>query len=74
MYARKIIGPRSEPCGTPEETQITLYHNSLFMIIQKAFNSLNSVSSDVKVRKFQEKFFTEHFIKSFAKVQKNIKK
>ena len=74
MYARKIIGPRSEPCGTPEETEITLYHNSLFMIIQKAFNSFNSVSSDVKVRKFQEKFFTEHFIKSFAKVQKNIKK
>ena len=74
MYARKIIKTRSEPCGTPEETEITLYHNSLFMIIQKAFNSFNSVSSDVKVRKFQEKFFTEHFIKSFAKVQKNIKK
>ena len=74
MYARKIIGPRSEPCGTQEETEITLYHNSLFMIIQKAFNLFNSVSSDVKERKFQEKFFTEHFIKSFAKVQKNIKK
>ena len=57
MYARKIIGPRSEPCGTPEETEITLYHNSLFMIIQKAFNSFNSVSSDVKVRKISGKVF-----------------
>ena len=42
MYARKSIGPRTDPCGTPEETgtssEDTIYYNSLFLIIKKVFN------------------------------------
>ena len=30
MYARKRIGPRTEPCGTPEETGIFSELNPLF--------------------------------------------
>ena len=26
MYARKRIGPRTEPCGTPEETKSPFFH------------------------------------------------
>ena len=36
MYARKRIGPRTEPCGTQEETGTRvdiMHYNSLFQII-----------------------------------------
>ena len=45
MYARKRIGPRTEPCGTPEETDFINY-NFLFLIVQKVFFPFKSVSSD----------------------------
>ena len=50
MYARKRIGPRTEPCGTPEEIEILSEFNSinyscLFSIVQKVFY-LKSVSPD----------------------------
>ena len=50
MYARKRIGPRTEPCGTPEEVEILselipLITAACFRLSKKFFN-LKSVSSD----------------------------
>ena len=57
MYARKRIGPRTEPCGTPEETGIfseliPLITTACFSIIQKVLNPFKSVSSDAIMVKF----------------------
>ena len=41
MYARKRIGPRTEPCGTPEETGI---FSELIPLITKACFRLSKKS------------------------------
>ena len=59
---------RTEPFGTPEETEIlsafiTLNYHSLFSIIHKFFNPFSkSVFSDAIVVKFHKKFFMANFI------------
>ena len=73
MYAKKRIGPRTEPCGTPEKSGIELelvplVTTDCFLLSKKSFIHLRGPPNTIGL-KFLEQFFVGNFVKCLTEVQ-----
>ena len=75
MYARKRMGARTEPCGTPKDTGmlselIPLITTDCFLLSKKPliYFSVSPPPPNAVKMQFLKKFFMSNLVKSLTKV------